>query len=137
MRALAVLACFAMGSCTPKPPPAKPPVTPEEPPGRQRSMVTSFVVVNECPDSPKMSSKQAAKEIDELVGPCTSVPGGGAHFSAILLPDGRVELASPAGDPSAGVVPTCVVQTATQLRHKVKLKSPCKFDVKLEERKAH
>ncbi|MDB4953674.1 MAG: hypothetical protein JWO36_1243 [Myxococcales bacterium] len=98
--------------------------------------MTSSVVVNECPDSPKMSSKQAAKEIDELVGPCTTIPGGAAHFSAILEPDGRIELASPSGDPSGGVVPTCVVQTASQLRHRLKLKAACKFDVKLEERKA-
>jgi hypothetical protein len=123
-----------MAGCPQKQPRPVPPDV--EPKGRESSMVTSFVVVNACPDSTKMSSKQAAKEIDELVGPCTTIPGGGAHFSAILQPDGRVELASPTGDPAEGVVPTCVVQTASQLRHRVKLKFPCKFDVKLEERKA-
>lgn len=97
-------------------------------------MVTSFVVIEGCPEAKRMSTQQATKEIEELVGPCTKVPGGAAHFSATLLPGGRVELASPSGDPAEGIVPTCMVQTQMQLRHKVKLTKPCRFDVKLEER---
>jgi hypothetical protein len=39
-------------------------------------------------------------------------------------------------DPTEGVVPTCVMQNATQLKHKLKLVKACKFDVKLEQRMA-
>ena len=97
-------------------------------------MVTSFVMVEACPESKKIGTKQATREIDELVGPCKNVPSGAAHFSATLLPGGRVELASPAGDPAMGVVPTCLLQNASQLKHKLRLTKPCKFDVKLEQR---
>jgi hypothetical protein len=99
-------------------------------------MVTSFVVVEQCADSRNLDPRLATKEIDELVGPCKKVPGGAAHFAATLLPGGRVELASPSGDPAAGIVPTCLVQQAGQLRHKLELTQSCKFDVKLEERGA-
>ena len=95
-----------------------------------------MVIVEACPDSKRLDTKLANREIDELVGPCKKVPGGAAHFSATLLPGGRVELASPSGDPAAGVVPTCVLQNATQLKHKLRLARACKFDVKLEERVA-
>jgi hypothetical protein len=100
------------------------------------SLVTSFVVVEQCPDSKKLDPKLAHREIDELVGPCKKVPGGAAHFSATLIPGGRVELASPSGDPAAGVVPTCLLQNQGQLKHKLRLGQRCKFDVKLEERLA-
>ena len=98
------------------------------------SMVTSSIVIEGCPDSKRVDSKRATREIQELVEPCTKIPGGAAHFSATLLPDGRVELASPSGDPSEGIVPTCLVQTQSQLKHRIRLTRPCKFDVKLEER---
>ena len=93
-----------------------------------------MVVVEACPDSKRLDSKKANREIEELVGPCKKVPGGEAHFSATLLPGGRVELGSPAGNPEDGMVPTCVMQQARQLRHKLRLSKPCKFDVKLEQR---
>ncbi|HEY5926657.1 MAG TPA: hypothetical protein VIV11_33450 [Kofleriaceae bacterium] len=93
-----------------------------------------MVIVEACPDSSKLDTKLANREIDELVGPCKKVPGGNAHFSATLLPGGRVELASPKGDTSEGIVPTCIVQSAQQLKHKLKLVRACKFDVKLEQR---
>ena len=101
---------------------------------RPVSLVTSFVVIEECPSSRQLDTKRAQKEIEELVGPCTKVPGGAAHFSATLLPSGQVELASPSGDPEMGIVPTCLVQTQTQLRHKLRIAKPCKFDVRLEQR---
>lgn len=97
------------------------------------NVVSSMVIVDACPDSRKLDTRLATREIDELVGPCKKVPGGAAHFSATLHPGGRVELASPAGDPTAGIVPTCLLQKQTQLKHKLKLTSACKFDVKLEE----
>lgn len=119
---------------TPPPPPAAQHEEPKPAPGEPISLVTSMVIVEKCPDSKRLDTQLANKEIDELVGPCKKVPGGAAHFSATLLPGGRVELASPAGDPSEGVVPTCLVQNAGQLKHKLKLTKACKFDVKLEQR---
>ena len=104
------------------------------PPTRSVSIVTSMVIVEACPYSKKLDKKAATKEIEALVGPCKKVPGGAAHFSATLLPDGRVELASPTGDPDMGVVPTCVLETKAAFRHKLRLPTPCRFDVKLEQR---
>jgi hypothetical protein len=97
-------------------------------------MVTSMVVVEGCPDSKKLDTRQASREIEELLGPCKKVPGGSAHFAATLLPGGAIELAAPSGDPSEGLVPTCVVQNAAQIRHRLKLTYACKFEVKLEQR---
>jgi hypothetical protein len=93
-----------------------------------------MVVVEGCPDSKRLDTRLATREIEELVGPCKKVPGGVAHFAATLLPDGTIELASPTGDPTEGIVPTCVVQNAAQIRHRLKLSFACKFDVKLEQR---
>jgi hypothetical protein len=93
-----------------------------------------MVIVEACPDAKQLDTKRATREIEELLGPCKKVPGGAAHFSATLLPGGRVELASPSGDPTDGVVPTCVLRNATQLRHKLRLDKACKFDVVLEQR---
>ena len=111
---------------------ASPP--PDAAPSEPISLVTSMVVVEACPDARRLDSKLANREIEELLGPCKKVPGGAAHFAATLLPGGRVELASPAGDPTEGVVPTCLVQHVGQLRHKLRLTRACKFDVKLEQR---
>ena len=96
-------------------------------------MVTSSVIMDACPEAAKLNTKQASKEIAELVSPCTKIPGGAAHFSATLLPGGRVELGSPSGNSAEGVVPTCVLQSQSQLKHRLKLKAACRFDVKLEE----
>ena len=106
----------------------------DPPPEPAIAMVTSVVVVEACPESKQIDSKQATREIDELVGPCKNVPSGAAHFAATLMPDGSVELASPTGDPTMGVVPTCLLQNKAQLRHKLHLSKACKFDVKLEQR---
>lgn len=129
-----VSALMALAACSS---PAKPPADPkptDPPPDPAISLVTSMVVIDACPDSKRIDPKAANREIDELVGPCKKVPGGAAHFAAILLPGGSVELASPSGDRSDGVVPTCVLQQQKQLKHKLKLTKPCKFDVKLEQR---
>jgi hypothetical protein len=112
--------------------PLPPPV--DAAPSDPISLVTSMVIVEACPDSHRLDTKLANREIDELVGPCKKIPGGNAHFSATLLPGGGVKLASPSGDPTEGVVPTCIVQNATQLKHRLKLAQACKFDVKLEQR---
>ena len=95
-----------------------------------------MVVIDACPDSRRLDSKSATREIDELVGPCKRVPGGAAHFSATLMPGGDVELGSPSGDRNDGVVPTCLLKQAKQLKHKLRLTKACKFDVKLEQRLA-
>ena len=113
------------------PTPREPPAAPADDP---ISLVTSMVVVEACPDSRKLDTREATREIEELVGPCKKVPGGRAHFAATLLPGGSIELASPSGDPNEGMVPTCVVQNAGQIRHRLKLTNACKFDVKLEQR---
>lgn len=96
--------------------------------------MTSVVVFDACPDFKRIDTRSATREIDELVGPCKKVPGGAAHFAAILMPGGEVELASPSGDMTEGVVPTCLLQHKKQLRHKLRLTKACKFDVKLEQR---
>ena len=121
-----VVAALGSGCGEPRRPPPAPPTH------RVVVTVTSAAVMNACPDARRLDPKRATREIDELIGPCTKVPGGTAHFSATLRPDGRIELASPTGDASEGVVPTCVVQSARQLRHRLRLRSPCTFDVRLE-----
>jgi hypothetical protein len=97
------------------------------------SLVEASSVVSACPDSKSMNARAATNAIHHLIEPCAAVPGGRAHFSAKLLPGGKIELASPEGNPADGVVPTCVLRAG--LRHKVLLKSACTFDVRLEERK--
>lgn len=131
---LVVAACSgAPRQPDPKPAPSDAAVDAAEP--DRMDLVTSSVVVEACPDARKLATKQASKEIAELVGPCTRVPGGAAHFSATLLPDGSIHLGSPTGSKSEdGVVPTCVVQHARQLKHKLALAKPCRFDVRLSER---
>lgn len=96
-------------------------------------MVTSAVVVESCPDSKLLTTKLAGKEIQELVGPCTQVPTGEVSFSATFHADGRIELGGPSSNPGGGLVPTCVVQNAKQIRHRLKLTSPCTVDVTLDE----
>lgn len=96
------------------------------------SIVSSTVVVAACPDAKRMNARQAQREIRDLVQPCSKVPGGAAHFSATLLPNGRISLASPEGDKTEGVVPTCVL--TNPLVHHVRLSAACKLDVALEER---
>ena len=122
---LAVFAILPLG-CASNP-------EPQEPQGPAVGIVDAQVVVESCPDQKTMNAKNAHAAIQKLVEPCSTVPGGAAHFSTTLMPGGRVMLASPSGDPGEGVVPTCVL--SNQLTHRVLLKQPCKFDVKLEERK--
>ena len=105
----------------------------DEVPGSVTSLVDASSVVSACPDSKSMNARAATNAIHHLIEPCAAVPGGRAHFSVKLLPGGKIELASPEGNPADGVVPTCVLHSG--LRHKVLLKSACTFDVLLEERK--
>jgi len=132
-RSAALLVLVTVAACAGKgaPPPAP------EPEGEDLKVVASIVnataIVSKCPDDTRLDAKAAQRAIQRLVGPCATVPGGKAHFSATLFPGGRIELASPEGNPAEGVVPTCVLQN--RLHHKVLLRNPCVFDVQLEERK--
>lgn len=126
---LVIAACGPQAPATlPEPAEARVP----EPVSAPLALMNASVVLGTCPDGAKMDSRSANLAIQKLVEPCSKVPGGAAHFSATLLPGGRIELASPSGDTAAGMVPTCVLQN--QLRHRVLLRRPCEFDVALEER---
>jgi hypothetical protein len=118
-----------LGACAPKPP-AEPVA---DVPRTVTSMVSASAIINACPDARRMNARTATDTINQLVEPCAQVPGGKAHFSAVLLPGGKIELAAPDGKVSEGVVPTCVLSHG--LTHKVTLTKPCGFDIQLEERK--
>ena len=129
-----LIACLGLAACSGaqlEPLTDEPPV--DEVPKSVTSLVNASSVVSACPDSKRMNARAAANAIQHMIEPCATVPGGKAHFSATLLPGGKIELASPEGNPADGVVPTCVLKGG--LRHKVKLMHACTFDVQLEERK--
>jgi hypothetical protein len=128
---LAAAACATRHAPVAAPPESAPapPAADPGPPPKAASLVNAVVVVGACPDAAKMDARRAEQAIRKLVGSCPEVPGGRAHFSATLLPNGKIELASPEGNPAEGVVPTCVLQHL--LVHQVALGSPCKFDVAL------
>jgi hypothetical protein len=105
----------------------------DEIPRTVTSMINASAVVAACPDARKMNAKAAAEAMNKLVEPCAQVPGGKAHFSATLMPGGKIELAAPDGKVAEGVVPTCVLSHG--LTHRILLSKPCTFDVQLEERK--
>lgn len=135
LAALAMSLGLAAGACSGSPPPE--PQTgdaPAEGEGEQTlaTGINATVIVSKCPDAARVNIRTAQDAIQRLVGPCAKVPGGSAHFSAKLMPGGRIELASPEGDPSEGVVPTCVLKN--RLVHRVLLRSPCTLDVQLDER---
>jgi hypothetical protein len=130
---LALSWALGLGACGgAKAAPATEPVV-DDLPKSVTSLVEASSVVSACPDSKRMNARAATNAIHHLIEPCAAVPGGKAHFSATLLPGGKIELASPEGNPADGVVPTCVLRSG--LRHGVLLKSACTFDVRLEERK--
>lgn len=127
-RGVGLLAWIGLACCGGAAAPAEEP----EVEGPAIGLVSSEVVLERCPDAKRMSARAAQTAIRRLVEPCSTVPGGAAHFSATLLPGGRIELASPEGDPAEGMVPTCAL--THQLQHKLKLSKACKLDVRLEER---
>lgn len=145
LRRAAALACAAAvaslafglagAACSGNPPPATGAADSVEAGETEPTVATGVnatVIVNKCPDASRVNIRTAQEAIQRLVGPCAKVPGGSAHFSAKLMPGGRIELASPEGDPTEGVVPTCVLKN--RLVHRVLLKSPCTLDVTLDER---
>ena len=96
------------------------------------ALVDATTVVGDCPDSSKLDAGAAERTIHRLVEGCDGVPGGSAHFSATLTPNGRIELAAPDGNVAAGVVPTCVLKH--QLTHRLPLKAACHLDVRVEQK---
>jgi hypothetical protein len=110
---------------------SKPPETAVKPTAEPlvAQLLTSFVV-QACPDARKMNSRAAETALRQLISPCDKVPGGDAHFSATLMPGGRIELGSSSGDANDGTVPICVLKHT--LTHPVALERPCTFDVRLE-----
>jgi hypothetical protein len=120
---IAVSAGFLAAACA-----RQPAVVASDVPRHVTSMVSASAVVEACPDARHMNAKAAAETINKLVEPCGKVPGGKAHFTATLVPGGKIELVSP-----DEVVPTCVLSHG--LAHPVALTKPCRFDVQLEERK--
>src|SRR4051794_13517774 len=120
-----------VGACAGKP--AAEPVEGDGVVRHATSMVNATAVVASCPDARRMAAKTAADAINRLVEPCAKVPGGTAHFTATLLPGGKIQLASPEGKVADGVVPTCALSHG--LSHRIFLTKPCTFDVQLEERK--
>ncbi|MCC6554568.1 MAG: hypothetical protein IT372_16435 [Polyangiaceae bacterium] len=127
--AAGLVALYACG-CAPAPAPA--PAPPEEPAAPPMSLMNTTVVATTCPDITKQNARAAEISIRRLVEPCAKVPGGAAHFTATMLPGGRIELGSPEGDPTEGTIPTCVVKNG--LSHRIMLRKPCVFRVQLEER---
>lgn len=126
------LACLFLAGCAGKSVPPAEPADEAASEGTVASGVNATVIVNKCPDAARVNVRAAQDAIQKLVGPCASVPGGRAHFSATLQPGGNIVLASPEGDPAEGVVPTCVLKN--KLSHRIPLKSPCALDVQLDER---
>jgi hypothetical protein len=120
MRAKASVLFAWLISCGPKGPPAS---------GPSAQMVTATVLANSCQTLGSKSAKLAEATMAQLVEGCSSVPGGGAQFSATLEPGGLVQIAAAPGQPD--VVPICILKHS--LVHKVPLTRPCKLDVKLEE----
>jgi hypothetical protein len=92
-------------------------------------MVTATVLTNSCQALGSKSAKLAEATMAQLVEGCSSVPGGGAQFSATLEPGGLVQITAAPGQPD--VVPICILKHS--LVHKVPLTKPCRLDVKLEE----
>jgi hypothetical protein len=124
-----LLASAAFAACAGK---SKPTETPADEKANT-SIINATTIIGKCPDKAHLNAAEAQRTIQKLAESCASVPGGRAHFSALLRPGGRIELASPEGNPADGVVPTCVLKH--QLLHQVRLKSPCTLDVTLEEQK--
>lgn len=129
LRTASLAALLALAACSSPKPAAQP--APEEAPTPMALMNVS-VVATTCPQVTQHNARMAENAMRKLVEPCDKVPGGRAHFTATMLPGGRIELGSPEGDPTEGTVPTCVVKN--QLTHKIQLRKPCVFRVELEER---
>src|SRR5690242_7462036 len=101
-RLAASLVLLAVAACAGKSAPPPAPDAEGENLKVVASMVNATAIVAKCPDDTKLDAKAAQRAIQRLVGPCATVPGGRAHFSATLFPGGKIELASPEGNPAEG-----------------------------------
>jgi hypothetical protein len=104
----------------------------QEPPPPPLALMNATVLVKSCPNVTTANAHKAEQVLRTMLEPCTKVPSGNAHFTATMMPGGRIELGSPEGDPTEGVIPTCAVKN--QLSHTIYLRKPCAFHVLLEER---
>jgi hypothetical protein len=130
LRPAALAALLAVAACSSSKPAAETPPAEDAP--APLALMNVSVVATTCPQVTKHNARMAENAIRKLVEPCDKVPGGGARFTATMLPGGRIELGSAEGDPTEGTVPTCVVKN--QLTHKIQLRKECVFRVELEER---
>jgi hypothetical protein len=136
---LALLLLFATGSCTrahepepgaaPAPAPA-PSAEPDDLPPVGFGDAT--IIFTDCGKVSNMNAKLAQKTMRRLVEACNEVPGGTAQFTATLLPDGHIELATSA-DGGLGTVPVCVLHH--ELKHNVVVSKPCTMQVQMTEKK--
>lgn len=94
--------------------------------------IDATIMFTDCGVVSNMNAQVAQKTMRQLVEACNEVPGGTAQFTATLLVDGRIELAT--ADGGTGTVPICVLRH--ELKHKVVVKKPCIMQVKMSERKA-
>ncbi len=85
----------------------------------------------DLPDGNGVTRNLPKKTMRQLVEGCNEVPGGTAQFTATLLVDGRIELATVDG--GLGTVPICVLHH--ELKHKFIVKKPCTMQVQMSERK--
>jgi len=120
MRKLAFLVSLA--ACTPTTAPAFPPAPPAH-------LVTATILLNHCANLDPASAKLTQAAMSQLVDACSSFSGGGARFTATLLPGGAIQF-EPRTDHSESI-PICVL--SHPLMHKVHLKTACGLDVQLEE----
>jgi hypothetical protein len=90
------------------------------------------VVFTDCPESAKLGMPAADAAVDRLVEHCRSVPGKFAHFSAVFLPNGRIQFDAPDGGVDADTtVPLCVLKH--EPTHKLTLSRACRVEVRLVE----
>ena len=116
-----------------EPNPSVAPVASEEvdSPNPPIGLVDATIMFTDCGVVSNMNATLAQKTMRQLVEACNEVPGGIAQFTATLLVDGRIELAT--GDGGLGTVPICVLHH--ELKHKVIVKKPCTMQVQMSERK--
>jgi hypothetical protein len=127
---ITVLSC-ARGH-EPPPSAAPAPSAPQEDSSPSIGLVDTTMMFTDCGVVSNMNAKHAQSTMRHLVEACNEVPGGTAQFTATLLPNGRIELASIDG--GLGTVPICVLHH--ELKHNVAVKKPCIMQVQMSERKA-
>ncbi len=96
-------------------------------------MVEATILFSDCGAVSNLNAQLAEGTMRRLVESCDSVPGGHAKFTASLMPNGSIEIATPEGP--EGTVPVCVLRHG--LKHQVTVRKACKLEVQLEQRKVN